>query len=75
MSLWKVADEATRAFMVAYYDRLMKGEGRSAALRQVQLELLAQPDRGHPFYWVGFIPSGQWAPLDSPSAEASSTGR
>ena len=68
MSLWKVADEATREFMVAYYGRLIKGEGRAAALRQVQLALLAQPERSHPFYWASFIPSGAWGPLDGLTA-------
>jgi CHAT domain-containing protein len=40
MSLWKVSDDATRALMVAYYKRLQVGEGRVAALRAVQLEML-----------------------------------
>lgn len=40
MSLWKVADEATRDLMVAYYRKLMAGEGRTEALRRVQLEML-----------------------------------
>jgi CHAT domain-containing protein len=43
MSLWKVSDDATRALMVAYYKRLQVGEGRVAAMRAVQLEML----RGH----------------------------
>jgi CHAT domain-containing protein len=40
MSLWQVSDAATRDLMVAYYKRLESGEGRSEALRQVQLEML-----------------------------------
>lgn len=40
MSLWKVSDSATRALMVAYYKRLLAGEGRVAALRAVQLAML-----------------------------------
>ena len=40
MSLWQVSDEATRDLMVAYYQRLQAGEGRTEALRQVQLSLL-----------------------------------
>ena len=40
MSLWKVSDNATRALMVAYYKRLQTGEGRTGALRQVQLAML-----------------------------------
>jgi len=40
MSLWQVSDDATRDLMVAYYKRLIAGEGRSEALRQVQLDML-----------------------------------
>ena len=40
MSLWRVSDKATRDLMVAYYKRLTADEGRSEALRQVQLEML-----------------------------------
>jgi CHAT domain-containing protein len=41
MSLWPVSDKATRDLIIEYYRRLLKGEGRSAALRQVQLQMLA----------------------------------
>lgn len=40
MSLWKVSDAGTRDLMVAYYTRLQQGEGRTEALRQVQLAML-----------------------------------
>lgn len=40
MSLWQVSDAATRDLMVGYYRRLMAGEGRAEALRQIQLEIL-----------------------------------
>lgn len=40
MSLWPVSDKATRDLMIEYYRRLLKGEGRSAALRAVQLQML-----------------------------------
>jgi CHAT domain-containing protein/tetratricopeptide (TPR) repeat protein len=46
MSLWKVDDAATRDLMVAYYKRLQAGEGRTEALRQVQLEMLASARQG-----------------------------
>jgi CHAT domain-containing protein/Tfp pilus assembly protein PilF len=63
MSLWKVSDQATKELMVAYYERLVTGEGRSEALRQAQLEMLASEEHGHPFYWASFIHSGEWRPL------------
>jgi CHAT domain-containing protein/Tfp pilus assembly protein PilF len=40
MSLWQVSDEATRDLMIEYYRRLQAGEGRTDALRRVQLEML-----------------------------------
>jgi CHAT domain-containing protein/tetratricopeptide (TPR) repeat protein len=62
-SLWKVSDEATRTLMVNYYRRLLKGEGRSGALRQAQLDMLADPSFSQPYYWASFIPIGNWKPL------------
>lgn len=63
MSLWKVDDDATKDLMVDYYRRLVAGEGRSEALRQVQFRMLKSKDRSHPYYWASFIPSGEWASL------------
>lgn len=65
MSLWEVSDTVTRELMTDYYKNLKNGMGRSAALRQVQLEMLKKKGREHPFYWAAFIQSGEWANLDS----------
>ncbi|WP_437902736.1 tetratricopeptide repeat protein [Sorangium sp. So ce327] len=56
MSLWKVADEETQALMKAYYGRLSAGDGRSDALREVQLAMARKPL--HPYYWAAFIAGG-----------------
>jgi len=64
MSLWTVSDKATRELMVAYYGRLKQGQGRGQALRQVQLEMLKNVNRRHPYYWASFIQSGAWANVD-----------
>ncbi|OLE97474.1 MAG: hypothetical protein AUG75_07815 [Cyanobacteria bacterium 13_1_20CM_4_61_6] len=40
ISLWQVSDAATRDLMAAYYKRLQAGEGRTEALRQVQLKMI-----------------------------------
>lgn len=72
MSLWKVADEATRDLMIAYYKRLVTGQGRAEALRQVQLEMLRSETRTHPFYWASFIPSGAWEPIEGKEIKANS---
>ena len=63
MSLWKVGDAATQALMVDYYERLLSNQGRAAGLRQAQLTMLQDSQWRHPFYWAGFILSGNWTPL------------
>ena len=64
MSLWSVSDYVTRELMTNYYKNLKQAAGRGAALRQVKLEMLKKPNRQHPFYWAGFIQSGEWANLE-----------
>jgi CHAT domain-containing protein/Tfp pilus assembly protein PilF len=57
-SLWKVADAATKELMVEYYQRLLRGEGRSAALRAAQRTMITSQTRAHPYYWAAFVPIG-----------------
>jgi CHAT domain-containing protein/Tfp pilus assembly protein PilF len=64
MSLWPVSDRVTRELMVAYYKGLTEGQGRGEALRRVQLLMLKNVKRQHPFYWAAFIQSGEWANLE-----------
>jgi CHAT domain-containing protein/Tfp pilus assembly protein PilF len=63
VSLWKVADAATQELMLDYYRRLLRGAGRSGALRDAQIAMLANPGRRHPYYWAAFIAIGNWTPL------------
>jgi CHAT domain-containing protein len=65
MSLWPIADLSTRDLMQDYYQRLLNGAGRGAALRQVQLQMLKRKPRQHPYYWASFIQSGAWSGLTS----------
>jgi CHAT domain-containing protein/Tfp pilus assembly protein PilF len=64
MSLWPVPDEATKDLMIPYYKALKQRQGRGEGLRQVQLQMLKSKNRRHPFYWAGFIQSGEWANLE-----------
>jgi CHAT domain-containing protein/Tfp pilus assembly protein PilF len=68
MTLWKVNGDTTRDLMTRYYRRLKAGEGRSDALRQVQLTLLGMEGRCHPYFWAGFIPQGDWKNLKGEDA-------
>jgi CHAT domain-containing protein len=63
MSLWPVNDAATRDLMIEYYKAIQAGQGRSEALRHVQLKMLNDPKHNHPAYWASFIQSGAWSPL------------
>lgn len=63
MSLWQVNDESTADLMAAYYKALIAGGGRSESLRRVQLDTLHSKARQHPYFWAGFIPSGDWRSL------------
>lgn len=65
MSLWKVDDLATRDLMVDYCRYRIANTGRSEALRQAQLAMLAHKNRRHPYYWDSFIPSENWTGLQS----------
>lgn len=64
MSLWPVSDYISREAMVAYYTGLRAGLGRGDALRQAKLAMLKRASRRHPYYWAGFIQSGDWTGLD-----------
>jgi len=64
MSLWPVSDYVARDAMVGYYTRLRAGLGRGDALRRAKLAIRKHPARRHPYYWAGFIQSGEWADLD-----------
>lgn len=60
-TLWPVEDEAARTVMEGFYRHLAEGRlSRAAALREAQLALLAQPRRGHPFFWAPFALIGDW---------------
>jgi CHAT domain-containing protein len=65
LSLWKVSDDATAAFMEAYYRRLKAGEGRSAALAATQQSFRSHPNPTwrHPYVWAAFQLSGDWGPI------------
>jgi CHAT domain-containing protein len=63
MSLWPVDDAVARDTMVGYYARLRAGIGRGDALRQAKLAIAKRPGMRHPYYWAGFIQSGDWTRL------------
>jgi CHAT domain-containing protein len=69
ISLWKVADDATKDLMINYYTRLNTNEGRSFALHEAQRDMLKSEKYAHPYYWAAFIPSGDWRPINPSKPE------
>jgi tetratricopeptide (TPR) repeat protein len=65
-SLWRVDDEATADLMVRFYERLLDGNGKAAALRGAQIDMInKQP---HPLFWAGFAIIGDGGPILAPLA-------
>ena len=66
LSLWKVDDIATAAFMKSFYERLKRGIGRAEALAATQQEFRNHPIPAwrHPYVWAAFQLSGDWRPID-----------
>ena len=65
LSLWKVDDQATAAFMQSFYQRLKEGKGKGDALAETQQEFRSHPIAGwrHPYVWAAFQLSGDWGPV------------
>lgn len=69
-TLWKINDASTTKLMDSFYKNLAKGEAKDRALQKSQIEFLnanQQNGLSHPYYWSGFVISGNTAPLVSPT--------
>ena len=65
MGLWQVDDEVARAWMRELYtNRFVEGMTTVESVHEASLPLLnRRREQGlstHPFYWAGFIASGDW---------------
>lgn len=70
MSLWKVPDQETAKLMEAFYKYLKAGNPKDEALKKAKIEYLETTDDAalkHPFYWSGFVISGDVSALESNS--------
>ena len=60
-SLWRVDDAATSQLMAWLYEGMEKdGVRPAAALRSVQIKMIAQKQFGRPFFWAAFEVQGEW---------------
>src|SRR4030095_16476220 len=64
-SLWPVEASSTADLMIRFHRAFVKGGMPVArALREAQLEFLkAFPDRSNPYYWSGFVVTGNFSSL------------
>ena len=65
LSLWKVDDRATAAFVESFYSKLKAGTGRADALATTQKEFREHKVAGwrHPYVWAAFQLSGDWGAM------------
>lgn len=67
-SLWKVPDQETAQIMISFYKYLKDGKQKNEALQLAKLDYLSSTDDAslkHPYYWAGFIISGDITPIMS----------
>jgi len=68
ISLWAVHDQATSQFMERYYFHLRSSNSIMNALQKTKLEMIGSDILSHPYYWAGFIVTGNSDKIIYPSA-------
>jgi CHAT domain-containing protein/Flp pilus assembly protein TadD len=58
-SRWLVDSRSTSLLMARFYSHLFSGESVSGSLRHAALDLRAEKEFAHPFYWAGFAAFGK----------------
>jgi|GEM_PF-2126960 len=67
-SLWKVPDKETAQIMESFYKHLKAGAPKNRALQLAKLDYVNTVEDSflkHPFYWAGFVLSGDISPVSS----------
>jgi CHAT domain-containing protein len=60
VSLWQVSDATTADLMVDFYDKMLGGMSKSAALREAKLQMIRRhAEYARPYYWAPFILVGR----------------
>ncbi|WP_292796877.1 CHAT domain-containing protein [Nostoc sp. NMS7] len=59
-TLWKVDADSTALLMEEFYRNLKSGTPKAEALRQAQLNLMANSKYSHPYFWASFLLVGGW---------------
>lgn len=64
VSLWQVPDKETSEIMISFYENLKKGQSKDEALANAKTTFIKNnPMKNHPFYWAGFIVTGDVSPM------------
>lgn len=58
ISLWAVHDQASYQFMERYYLHLRSSNSIMDSLQKAKLEMIGSDVFSHPYYWAGFIVTG-----------------
>ncbi len=69
-SLWSVPDKETAEIMVSFYTYLKEGKSKNEALQMAKLDYLTNANDEllkHPYYWAGFVVSGDVSSIESSS--------
>jgi tetratricopeptide (TPR) repeat protein len=69
VSLWDVNDKYTSYFMKDFYNYLSEGYNKAEALRKTKIEF-AEKYSANPYYWSGFVLSGNPSKLNINKASA-----
>lgn len=67
-SLWPVPDKQTTKIMTAFYENLKNGDNKAEALQKAKTTYLKKAKNNalkHPYYWAGFVVSGDIEPIQS----------
>jgi len=70
MSLWKIPDLNTKEIMIELYKNLSSNMKKGYALQQAKLKYISDtedPLHAHPYYWAGFILTGDDGEISSDS--------
>ncbi|KQC32866.1 hypothetical protein AAU57_05715 [Nonlabens sp. YIK11] len=68
-SLWRVPDRETSIIMKSFYTHLKNGDHKDVALKKAKQDYLnaqVEEELKHPYYWAGFIITGDVSPITSP---------
>jgi CHAT domain-containing protein len=57
MSLWKVSDTVTQAFMQIFYKEWLSGKTKRAAFKNAQIQIKGM--KQYPYFWGAFVMVGE----------------